>query len=146
MFPNDDVRRNYLPVDMDDDTEDSMIKSRMPVDINTEDSNINFISELMTALELEESRSASYRRSWLKERKRTRSTLLKLRILTNDTKQMVFENAFRERQNGPRRIKTVEDIEAVLTNEKIWSAFYFEGWMNERSQRQRLELQLVSMF
>jgi len=144
MFPNDDVRRNYLPVDMDD--EDSMIKSRMPVNIDTEDSNIDSISELATALELEESRSASYRRSWLKELKRTRSTLLKLRILTNETHQMVYENAFRDRQCGPRRIKTIEDIEAAFNNEKMWSAFYFKGWMNERSQRQRLESQLLSMF
>jgi hypothetical protein len=133
------MNQNYLPVDMDD--EESMIN--MPVD--AEDMNIEFISELMTVLELEESRSASYRRSWLRERKRTRSTLLKLRILTNDTRQMVFENTFRDRQNGSRRIRSVEDIEAVLTNEKIWSAFYFKGWMNERSQRQRLELQLLSM-
>ena len=102
MFQNDDVRRNYLLVDMDDDTEDSMIKSRMPVDINTEDSNINFISELMTALELEESRSASYQRSWLKELKRTRSTLLKLRILTNDTQQRCLRTHF-------ERDKTVPD-------------------------------------
>ena len=143
MFPNDDARRNYLPVDMD--VEDSMIKSRMPVDIDTEDSNTDFISELMTVLELEESRSASYRRSWLRERKRTRSALLKLRILTNDTRQMVFENTFRERQNGSRRIRTVEDIEATIKIEKIWSAYFFKGWMNERSQRQRLELQLLSM-
>ena len=122
----------------------------MPVDIDAEDSHmpvdIDLISELASVLKLEESRSASYRRSWLKERKRTRSALLKLRILTNDTRQMVFENTFRERQSGSRPIKTAEDIEAVLMNEKIWSAFYFKGWMNERSQRQRLESQLLSMF
>ena len=45
MFPNDDVRHNYLPVDMD-------IQSHLPVDIDTEDSNIDSISEFMTALEL----------------------------------------------------------------------------------------------
>ena len=115
------MNQNYLPVDMDD--EESMIN--MPVD--AEDMNIEFISELMTVLELEESRSASYRRSWLRERKRTRSTLLKLRILTNDTRQMVFENTFRDRQSSPRRFKTIEGIEAALKIEKIWSAFFFKG-------------------
>ena len=137
MFTN--ARHNYMPVDIDAETEDSMINTHMPVDIDS-------ISELRSTLELEESRSASYRRSWLKDRKRTLSALLKLRILTNDTRQMVFENTFRDRQCGPRRIKTIEEIEAALNNEKIWSAFFFKGWMKERSQRQRLELQLASMF
>ena len=93
MFQNDDARHNYLPVDMDIEIDHSMIKTRLPVDIDAEHSNINLISELRSALELEERRSSSYRRSWLKDRKRTRSALLKLRFLTNDIRQMVFENA-----------------------------------------------------
>ena len=127
------ARFNFLAVDIDVETEDSMI-------------NIKSISELTSVLKLEECRSASYRRSWLKDRERTRSALLKLRILTNDTLQMVFENTFRDRQSSPRRFKTIEGIEAALKIEKIWSAFFFRGWMKERSQRQRLELQLASMF
>ena len=151
MFQNDDARHNYLPVDMDAKIDHSMIKTYLPVDIDaeTEDSmiqsNINSISELRSALELEERRSSSFRRSWMKDRKRTRSALLKLRILTNDTRQMVFENAFQDRQCCPPRIKTIEDIEAALKNEKIWSVHFFKGWMKERSQRQRLEL-LVALF
>ena len=73
---------NYMPVDIDTETEDSMIKSHMLVDTNS-------ISGLRSTLKLEESRSASYRRSWLKDRKRSRSALLKLHNLTNDTRQMI---------------------------------------------------------
>ena len=66
-----DVRHNFLPVDID--AEESMINTHMPVDID-------LISELTSALKLEEIRSASYRRSWLKDRKRSRLALLKLHI------------------------------------------------------------------
>ena len=127
----------HLPVDID--AEDSMIESHIPVDID-------LISELASALKLEESRSASYRRSWLKDRKRSRSSQLKLLILTNDTRQMVFENTFRDRQSSPLRINTIDGFETAIKIEKIWSAFFFKGWMKERSHRQRLELQLASMF
>ena len=131
MFQNDDARHNYLQVDMDSEIDHSMIKTHLPVDIDaeTEHSNINSISEFRSALELEERRSLSYRRSWMKDRKRTRLALLKLRILTNDTRQMVFDYKFQDRKCSPPRIKTIEDINAALKNEKIWTVYFFKGWM-----------------
>jgi len=59
---------------------------------------------------------------------------------------MVFNNAYKDREcSAPRQSKTNEEIKSSIKKEKIWSAFYFKGWMNDRSQRQRLELQVASM-
>ena len=146
LFNQNDTQGIYLPIDLDAEIVHSRIESHEEISNIRYDSDINSISKFMSVLELEVRRSSSYRRSWLKDQKRTRSALFKLRILTNDIQQVVFNNPYQDSEcSAPRQSKTIEETKSSIKKEKIWSAFYFQGWMNERSQRQRLKFQVASM-
>jgi len=101
------------------------------------------LEELTRSLHLEECRSSSYRRSWLKERTRTKAATLKLRIIKNDTSPMILKKALPDRIFIPHRLKCNEDTLLAIRKEKVWSIHYFNGWIMERTQRKKLEWEIT---
>ena len=65
-----------------------MSRYELPIVVDVES-----LKALTRKLDLEECWTSSYRRSWMKERARTKAILLKMIILYNDAFLMVFKNA-----------------------------------------------------
>ena len=144
FFEQDDIRRRemaritgvYLPLDMDAYVEHEgpeQVPEPLPVQ------EMENMAELVRKLHLEECRSSSFRRSYLKERQRSKVALLKLLILRNDLSSTSLKYALPDRIFSPFSGKSIEDYILAIKKEKVWSNHYFQEWMMARRQRQKLE-------
>ena len=154
FFEQDDIRRRemaritgvYLPLDMNADIESVLITRQedVPEDVpQVAELNHDNMAKLARKLHLEECRSSSFRRSYLKERQRSKVALLKLLILRNDVSSPSLKYALPDRIFSPFSGKSIEDYILAIKKEKIWSSHYFREWMMARRQRQKLEWEIT---
>ena len=136
---------SYLPIDMDAGTLEEVTQAVPDMKFQCIDEN-DTIATLQRLVKLEECRSSSYRNSWHSERIRSRAALLKLRILMNSKTRSPFEYAIPDRIFSQFWGRTEDDYLIALKNERRWSTHYFRKWMNERSQRKKLELEVLLLF